>query len=223
MALHGGRLQDFGDASLDCDAGADQVIMAQKILAVLTVWQARSPDADQALVARVLRRSLDNLTAKSQTGEHSTGRIHLSQVICYSVDQGFSIQLRKGKSLVPHFPNRQAWQDMIQAALTATSHLLQMVGYPVTIEEELPPDTYSSLNKMTRAEANKRLLDHTFARLEFDGYKNLLGETLFFQSPLIMSGPWMSSTGGWTAEVSGLCLRQLFDDAFLDRPGGISS
>jgi hypothetical protein len=182
------RHQDFQTPRLDCNTSPDTANRANTILAVLRIWSVKAGNPDQLLVARILQKALENLIAPCQTSDHTKGQIHLSQVIAYSIDQGFELQQRKG-TILPVFPDRAAWTAMIDDMLSATQAVLALMGYPVFFETELPPDTYSNLTVLSRAEKNLQLLEAEFPQLDFTNYHNLLGETLFFQDRVIMPAP----------------------------------
>ena len=182
------RRNEFQTPRVDSNTNPEQTARASALLAVLAVWLAKASTPDQTLVAKVILRAIENLTAAGQSGPHVKGQIHLSQVIAYSVDKGFELQLVKG-NLRPVFTDRSAWVAMLDDMLTAVQTVLKAVGFPVAFHEELPADLYSGLADQTVEQRNVQLLEAEFPRLNFQGYRNLTGETLFWQDDVVMSGP----------------------------------
>lgn len=182
------RRHEFQTTRVDSNTNPEQIARASALLAVLTVWLAKASAADQTLVAKVLLRAMENLTSAGQSGQHVKGQIHMSQVIAYSVDKGFELQLIKG-NLRPVFADRSAWVTMLDDMLTAVQTILKAVGFPVAFNEDLPADVYSGLADQSVQERNLQLLAAEFPRLNFVHYQNLTGETLFWQDGTVMSGP----------------------------------
>jgi hypothetical protein len=182
------RRNDFQTSRVDSNTSPEQVARAQALMAVLAVWLTKASTEEQALVAKILLRAMENLVAPGQSGAHVKGQVHLSQVIAYSVDRGFELQLVKG-NLRPVFADRSAWVTMLDDMVTAVQVMLKTVGFPVTFQEDLPPDLYSGLADLTVEQQNQQVLVAEFPRLDFTSYRNLNGETLFWQDRAVMSGP----------------------------------
>jgi len=181
------RRNEFQTARVDSNTNPEQMARASALMAVLSVWLAKAQTPDQALVAKVILRAIENLTSTGQSGAHVKGQLHMSQVIAYSVDKGFELQLVKG-NFRPVFADRSAWGAMLDDMLTAVQSVLKAVGFPVAFHEDLPADLYVGLADQTVEQRNLQLLEAEFPRLNFKGYQNLTGETLFWQDNVVMSG-----------------------------------
>ena len=78
---------------------------------------------------------------------------------------------------------------MLDDMLMAVQTVLKEVGFPVAFHEDLPADLYAGLADETVEQRSLQLLEAEFPRLNFQGYRNLTGETLFWQDDVVMSGP----------------------------------
>lgn len=157
---------------------------SKAILAVVRVWHARAR-GDAQLVSHVCAKALENL---DRPGESSRGQVRLSQVIAFAFDQGYELQLRR-QTIVPVFPAAADFKRMLENMLQAIEAILTLEGFPVRWVEELPADTFSSLTQLSLPERNMAVLASEFPRLNFETFRSLTGETVFFKDTSLMCDP----------------------------------
>lgn len=181
------RSETFVSQELTYGTTPEQMVLALAIDDALQRWEADLAEnfPETLSVVKAARTTLRNLRAPTdQPG--TTGKVHFSQVLAYSWDQGHEIRLSKLQPL-PVFPDGAAWTALADDMLQGLAMLAMLAGFPIQMVQPVNLNQFSKLVNVPRKDANMALLKAEIPQLDLhDGFQPLHGETVFCHDDNLM-------------------------------------
>jgi hypothetical protein len=125
------RTETFVSQELNYGTTPEQIALTVAIDNALQMWEADLAEhfPETRSVIKAARATLHNLRAPTEE-PGITGKVHFSQVLAYSWDQGHEVRLSKFQP-VPVFPDGAAWTALADDMLQGLAMLAMLAGFPI--------------------------------------------------------------------------------------------